>query len=99
MRFFTRPDLSRDHTGRCGNCHEYIGDDSYCRFCGTKAGEGDFKPYSNVPTTVYGPPPVRRIHKCENCGYEWSTNLMLDKQKYCPKCGGKAPYNSSVPDR
>ena len=80
--------FSSDYQNRCGNCAEYIGtEDQYCRYCGTKRGEGSFKPYYNEPQCVYGPPPVKRIHSCTKCGFEWSTSVMIDRQRYCPKCG------------
>ena len=97
MKMFRRG-ISTDYKGRCGNCHKLIGEDSYCRYCGTKAGEGDFKPYSNIPMCIYGPPPITRYHKCVSCGYEWSTNEMIDYQKYCPKCGSSAPANETNPN-
>jgi len=80
--------LSKDYEGRCGNCHEPLGDDAYCRYCGTKAGEGSYKPYEDVIMCIYGPPPVERKHICNACGYTWSSCAMIDKEKYCPKCGG-----------
>lgn len=80
--------FSSDYQNRCGNCAEHIGtEDQYCRYCGTKRGKGSFKPYYNEPQCVYGPPPVRRIHSCTKCGFEWSTSVMIDRQRYCPKCG------------
>ena len=73
---------------QCGNCHAFLEkDDEYCRKCGTKRGEGDFLPYENYETCVYGPPPEERDHICENCGFSWTNCVMLDKERYCPKCG------------
>ena len=40
---------------------------------------------------IYGPPPIKRVHTCEKCGYSWETHQMVDNQRCCPKCGGKAP--------
>lgn len=38
-------DLSNNFENRCVNCHEILGcDDVYCKYCGAKHGEGDFKP-------------------------------------------------------
>ena len=79
--------LTDDHTDRCGNCHKFIGSDEYCRSCGTKRGEGAFDPYYNEPVCVYGPPPVERKHSCSACGFEWTTCMMIDDQRYCPRCG------------
>ena len=79
--------------GICGNCGESLGTgDNYCRLCGTKAGEGAFLPRRNIMQCVYGPAPVNRTHTCTECGYSWTTCLMIDDEKYCPKCGGSAPY-------
>lgn len=75
----------------CGNCGERLGeDDAFCRFCGTERGKGKYRPQKERIECVYGPPPMDRIHHCDNCGFEWTTHTMLDKQKYCPKCGGRA---------
>ena len=73
---------------QCGNCHEYIQEgDKYCRICGTKVGYGHYEPYQISDACIYGPRPVVRMHKCKHCDYEWSTCLMVDKQRYCPMCG------------
>lgn len=80
--------LSRDYDGRCGNCHARIGKDSYCRYCGTKAGEGRFDPYEEIMQCVYGPPPVQRRHTCTQCGHTWESTAMIDRERYCPQCGG-----------
>ena len=79
-------------TSRCGNCHALLDeDDRYCRICGTRAGEGAFEPYQQIMQCIYGPRPEERTHVCETCGYTWTTCQMLDREKYCPKCGGNAP--------
>lgn len=83
--------LSMDYEDRCGNCHEPLRqNDKFCRYCGTRRGDGAFAPYKNVMECIYGPPPVERRHVCGNCGYSWTTMLMIDDQKYCPRCGGNA---------
>ena len=84
-----RPPMQSDYEGRCGNCHARIGEDAYCRYCGTKAGEGHFFPYEDRMQCVYGPPPVMRLHTCTACGYAWESSAMIDREKYCPQCGGK----------
>ena len=81
---------SAAYEGRCGNCHRHIGDDEYCRYCGTKRGEGEFLPFEDIVQCVYGPPPIPRTHRCKSCGFEWTTHVMIDRQRYCPKCGGSA---------
>ena len=84
--------LSTDYKNRCGHCREFLGkEDKFCRYCGTEAGKGEYKPYLDEMNCIYGPPPVRRVHRCDKCGYEWKTNMMIDDQKYCPKCGSDAP--------
>ena len=88
-RDMERDEWCTDYEKKCGNCHSYIGDDKYCRCCGTKRGEGAFLPYQNFQGCIYGPPPIRREHKCQSCGYTWVTNLMINDQKYCPECGGR----------
>ena len=80
--------LTKTDSSHCGNCHRALGSDEYCRYCGTKRGNGKFDPYYNEPQCIYGPPPVRRLHNCNVCGYKWDTNVMIDRQGYCPKCGG-----------
>lgn len=83
---------------QCGNCHKRLDEnDKYCRICGTKVGEGAYEPYQDLMECIYGPMPVDRKHTCKKCGYEWITCLMLDREKYCPKCGGDAPYEE-IPD-
>ena len=75
----------------CENCHEcYIEGDKYCRFCGAPMGE----PYyiDEDFACIYGPAPMRRLHKCGTCGYAWETDYMVDDERFCPKCGGSAPY-------
>ena len=79
---------STDYEGRCGNCHSRIRDDEkYCRYCGTKRGEGKFEPYQNVMQCIYGPMPVKRVRKCTKCKKKWKTMVMIDDQNFCPDCG------------
>ena len=55
--------LSTDYEGRCGNCHKFFGEgDLYCRYCGTKAGEGRYEPYDDIMQCVYGPPPETNVY-------------------------------------
>jgi len=73
---------------RCGKCWSYLSsEDNYCRKCGTKRGKGAFNPKDNVMQVVYGPPPVEFRFVCQSCGLEWTENLMVNFNKYCPKCG------------
>lgn len=76
------------YTNCCGNCHKLLEeDDKYCRYCGTRRGEGAFEPYDNVMKCIYGPMPVERTHRCPACGHSWKTVMMIDNQRYCPVCG------------
>lgn len=76
---------------QCGNCHNHLQEgDKYCRLCGTKVGEGAYEPYQDVIQFIYGPMPFERKHACKICGHSWITCLMVDKEKYCPECGGSA---------
>lgn len=79
--------LSTDYKGRCGNCHKCIGDDEYCRYCGTKRGEGKFEPYDNFIPCVYGSPNTY-INKCKKCGTEFqSSGMSVPRPSCCYKCG------------
>ena len=76
----------------CANCkNTYIEGDSYCRFCGAPMGKPDY--IEEEFACIYGPPPVKRKHKCAKCGYTWSTEQMIDNERWCPKCGGPAPVS------
>ena len=55
-----------------------------CKKCG-------FSWQTSLFACIYGPPPVERTHKCKKCGFSWKTSLMIDDEKWCPKCGGSAP--------
>lgn len=80
-----------DYEGRCGNCHSLLGDsDKYCKYCGTKRGEGAFLPYFNETYYAYGPP-IKTIFTCRSCGHSWETKVWGgDNSKYCPHCGKQA---------
>ena len=81
----------------CANCkNTYIEGDKYCRYCGAKMGKPAFIPDNMA--CIYGPPPITRVHKCVKCGYTWTTNQMIDRERYCPKCGGSAPGKSKDGD-
>lgn len=82
-------DYCTDYHNRCGHCHEYIGEDRYCRYCGTKRGQGEYKPYLDVIQCIYGPMPIKRTHECSKCGNVYTVALMVDNENYCPLCGGE----------
>lgn len=82
--------MSRLKRKVCGNCNNYyIDGDKYCRYCGAPLGRPEF--IDEDFATIYGPPPIKRVHTCDNCGYSWETEMMIDRQIFCPKCGGSAP--------
>ena len=71
----------------CANCKStYIEGDKYCRYCGAPMGKPAYIPEDFA--CIYGPPPVTRTHTCEKCGFTWKTCLMIDDERFCPKCGG-----------
>ncbi|WP_022762327.1 MULTISPECIES: hypothetical protein [unclassified Butyrivibrio] len=79
-----------DYKDRCGNCHsELEPEDKYCKYCGTKRGEGAFKPYRNVSYGLYGPCGTY-FYKCHHCGkiFEYWTIGSSDV-KHCPSCGSE----------
>ena len=79
----------------CRNCHQsYIDGDKYCRFCGAPMGKPDYT--DETFACIYGPLPTKRVHKCTNCGYVWETMRMTDSERFCPKCGGSAPYEEDL---
>ena len=83
----------------CRNCHQsYIDGDKYCRFCGAPMGTPDYiEPHypgyiDEEFGCIYGPPPTKIVRKCNICGYIWETGRMVDNERFCPQCGGSAPY-------
>ena len=77
----------------CPNCgSSWIEGDKYCRYCGAPMDQPDFREV--VIGCIYGPKPVTRRHVCSSCQYSWTTDLMIDKERYCPLCG--APSTSAV---
>ncbi len=91
---------STDYEGRCGNCHKSLqSSEKYCRYCGTKRGEGKFEPYQTIMQCIYGPMPVKRIRKCTRCQMEWETHEMVDNQNFCPECGAPSKIVFEESDR
>lgn len=85
---FREEEWCTNYEGKCGNCHKSLdADHKYCRFCGTKRGEGKFEPYQNLIQCIYGPMPIRRKRKCTKCEKTWETFSMLDNEHFCPDCG------------
>lgn len=94
MASFLEGFVSTDYEGRCGNCHEFMDDDmKYCPHCGTKRGEGEFKPYFNDMRILYGPP-VKSWYVCKKCGHKWTT-LICEEGQYCPECGQMSAEKTS----
>ena len=86
--------MSTDYENICGNCRAGLGEkDKYCRVCGTKRGDGAFKPYKVEMNLVYGPPsffessPEEVVHICTACNKTWKKNRIKPQDKYCPVCG------------
>ena len=81
------------YDGKCGNCHGDLDDDAkYCMYCGTKRGDGDFRPYSNVMSMVgvYGSPMISR-YRCPKCNRVWYANSFGENRNgYCKECGSQA---------
>ena len=78
----------------CANCkNTYREGDKYCRYCGAPLGQPEF--IDEDFACIYGPPPVKRRHKCQKCGFSWTTTLMIDNEVCCPECGGPAPATSA----
>ena len=84
---FGRSKKSKDYRGRCGNCHAFLLKDAlYCDECGTKKGEGKFKPYENIIRCYYGPP-VKITQHCSSCNYKWlKIGVGIKNSSFCPKC-------------
>lgn len=78
---------STNYEGRCGNCHSFLGEsDKYCRYCGSRRGEGAFEPYKNFLECecVYGPPATYKLVQCATCQKVWEVSSA---KYYCPDCG------------
>ena len=86
-----RPEMPRMMTKKvCANCgNDYNAGDKYCRYCGAPMGKPEY--IEEVFAFIYGPMPIDRVHTCIRCGYSWKTCLMVDEERWCPKCGGAAP--------
>ena len=77
-----------DKGNKCANCHAILSKNAlYCDACGTKRGDGKFKPLRNRPRAIYGPP-IRITHHCSSCGYIWQkSGMKIKNSSSCPKCG------------
>ncbi len=76
----------------CASCRARVdSNDRYCRVCGAIMNPVVSNNADRIMQCIYGPPPRKRKHTCVKCNYTWETVSMIDNQKYCPKCGGKAP--------
>ena len=83
--------MKNDKMKVCSNCKKpYRESDKYCRYCGAPMGKPAYIPQDFA--CIYGPPPIPRTHTCQQCGYSWETDLMIDNERRCPQCGGPAPY-------
>lgn len=90
--------MSTDYMNRCGNCTKFLAEeDRYCRYCGTKRGEGAFKPYMVSAFCIYGPPPIKQKYECRHCGNSWIASMSVGHQKYCGQCGMPAEIAKELP--
>lgn len=90
-----------DKGDKCANCHASFPKNAlYCETCGTKRGDGKFKPHRNRPSFIYGPP-IRITHHCSSCGNTWQKYGMNIKQSSsCPKCGASfVDFLTNKPNR
>lgn len=90
-----------DKGNKCANCHAILSKNAlYCDECGTKRGDGKFKPHRNRPSIIYGPP-IRITHHCSSCGNTWQKYGMNIKQSSsCPKCGASfVDFLTNKPNR
>lgn len=90
-----------DKGDKCANCHASFPKNAlYCETCGTKKGDGKFKPHRNRPRFIYGPP-IRITHHCSSCGNTWQKYGMNIKQSSsCPKCGASfVDFLTNKPNR
>lgn len=79
----------------CSNCHRLVHkQDVYCKYCGVSVNTANYKPDFESVAVIYGPPPRKRVHRCEGCGFEWTTFVMVDQERHCPHCGKNAPIVS-----
>ena len=81
----------------CRNCNgPWREGDKYCRYCGAPLTNPGYKIEEFY--TIYGPRPVGRRHVCSNCGYMWETVLMIDRERFCPRCGAEASTEEAGTD-
>ena len=70
----------------CNNCQsQWREGDRFCRYCGAPMDQPGYR--IREFACIYGPRPVTREHKCPHCHYTWRTDLMIDKETFCPRCG------------
>ena len=82
----------------CGS--ELEADAVYCKYCGTKRGEG--KGYNSnayeeslerdaMQVCIYGPPEAFYQYECAECGHRWEALFSVWVGEYgaklCPQCG------------
>ncbi len=89
-----------DYENKCGNCHKQLRTgEKYCKYCGTKRGEGAFLPYTNSTEVLYGAP-IKIKKKCKKCGNIWiEYEFGRETIKYCPKCGDSQDKTTTMEER
>lgn len=71
----------------CKNCGAALAkDDSSCKQCGTKKGDGEFKPSRNRARFIYGPP-ITIVQHCSACDFKWKKyGMSIREATRCPNC-------------
>ena len=81
--------------GRCRRCGAPVHfKDEKCPECGAK-NDCWVTPDRTRCGNCHAPLAEGGTHVCEKCGYTWTTCLMIDREQYCPKCGGHAPSDDA----
>lgn len=75
---------------KCNNCgNNILENDRFCRYCGTKKGEGSYNPEDDIIADLYGPP-TYEYHICGNCGRRFKMIIFDISNAYCPECAKKS---------
>ncbi len=71
----------------CKNCNEPLPKDAtICNQCGTKKGDGEFKPSRNRARFIYGPP-ITIVQHCSACDFKWKKyGMSIKEATRCPNC-------------
>ena len=90
----TIPDPNENLAKVCRNCSSSWHDgDRFCRYCGAPMDQPGYM--IREFACIYGPRPVVRVHRCMKCRFRWQTELMIDEEKFCPRCGSPVTTRTS----